>query len=175
MVIIGLGLGVSFPVFTIVVQNAFPYGLMGMVTASIQFFRSIGGALGVAIMGALLASRLSGNLLSNLSDEARDALGPDRLAEIQEPNALINPQALEGLKDHFADMGEEGAALLESVLIAMQDALADSLQNVFLLAAILAGLAIIVVAFLKEIPLRKAHYPSPEPQLEHSPKSLGPA
>ena len=72
-------------------------------------------------------------------------------------------------------MGEEGAALLESVLIAMQDALADSLQNVFLLAAILAGLAIIVVAFLKEIPLRKAHYPSPDPQLEPRLKSPGPA
>ncbi len=175
MVIIGLGLGVSFPVFTIVVQNAFPYGLMGLVTASIQFFRSIGGALGVAIMGALLASRLSGNLLSNLSDEAREALGPQRLAEIQEPNALINPQALEGLKSHFADMGEEGAALLESVLIAMQDALADSLQNVFILAAILAGLAIIVVAFLKEIPLRKAHHPQAEPRLESRTKSPGPA
>ena len=160
MVLIGLGLGITFPLFTIVVQNAFPYGLMGLVTAFVQFFRSIGGSLGVAIMGSLLASRLSGNLLSGLPEETQRAIGPDQLAELEDPNVLVSPSALERLEEQFAEKGQEGADILQTVLIAMQDALANSLHGVFVVAAILGGLAVLALVFLKEIPLRKAHQPS---------------
>ncbi|HWZ20296.1 MAG TPA: MDR family MFS transporter, partial [Ktedonobacteraceae bacterium] len=54
MVVTGLGIGVMMSLFTIVVQNAFPYRQLGEVTASLTFFRSIGSTMGVAVMGTIM-------------------------------------------------------------------------------------------------------------------------
>lgn len=78
LLLLGLGLGASFPAVLVSVQNSAPSGDLGTATASIMFFRSLGGAVGVAAFGALviglLASQAGGvdaahgdltNLLSN--------------------------------------------------------------------------------------------------------------
>src|SRR5216683_5259314 len=54
MIVTGLGIGVMMSLFTIVVQNAFPFRQLGAVTAGLTFFRSIGSTIGVAVMGSLL-------------------------------------------------------------------------------------------------------------------------
>ena len=59
MVFVGVGLGITFPIFTLSVQNAFDHSRMGVATASTQLFRSIGGTVGTAILGGVLASRLN--------------------------------------------------------------------------------------------------------------------
>jgi MFS family permease len=46
MIVIGLGLGVTFPVFTIAVQNSVDQRMLGVATSTLQFFRAMGGALG---------------------------------------------------------------------------------------------------------------------------------
>ena len=92
MAITGAGLGITFPLFTIVVQNAFPYGLMGLVTAFVQFFRSIGGSIGVAALGSLLATRLSGHLAANLSPQARDLMGDALSGESGRPQRPGQPR-----------------------------------------------------------------------------------
>src|ERR1700721_1205904 len=54
MVIVGLGIGLIQPVYTLAVQNAAPREHMGAATASTQFFRSIGSTMGVAVFGSIL-------------------------------------------------------------------------------------------------------------------------
>lgn len=54
MVLIGAGLGFSSSAYILSVQNAVPWSLRGVATASTQFFRTIGGTVGVAIMGSIL-------------------------------------------------------------------------------------------------------------------------
>jgi EmrB/QacA subfamily drug resistance transporter len=54
MVIMGVGLGVSFPIFNVVVQAAFDKHYLGSVTASVQMFRTVGATVGTALMGGLL-------------------------------------------------------------------------------------------------------------------------
>ncbi len=54
MVIMGIGLGVSFPIFNVVVQAAFAPRYLGSVTASVQMFRTVGATVGTALMGGLL-------------------------------------------------------------------------------------------------------------------------
>ena len=54
MVVMGLGLGVSFPIFTVVVQAAFELRYLGVATASVQMFRTVGATVGTALMGGLL-------------------------------------------------------------------------------------------------------------------------
>ena len=59
VVIVGVGVGLMMQTLVVVVQNAAPREMMGAATASAQFSRWIGAAIGVTLMGALVASRLS--------------------------------------------------------------------------------------------------------------------
>lgn len=59
MVCTGLGMGLTVPIFNIAVQNAFDHSQIGVVTASTQLFRSIGGTVGIAIFGGILNSYMS--------------------------------------------------------------------------------------------------------------------
>lgn len=62
MILMGVGLGVTFPIFNLVVQNAFDHSKLGVVTASTQLFRSIGGTVGTAVLGGILNSQISSKL-----------------------------------------------------------------------------------------------------------------
>ena len=157
MVLVGVGLGVTFPLFTIVVQNTFPYQLMDLVTAFVQFFRSIGGSLGVAIMGGLLASRLTEHLVSNLPQEAKDSLGQALLARITDTNVLLRLESQQELENIVGRTSDNGAHLADVVMLAMKEGLADAIQEVFILVAISSAIAFVVVLWLKEIPLKKSH------------------
>lgn len=59
MVVIGLGLGLSMPVFNVVSQNAVPHRLMSSATSAIMFIRQMGAGLGLAVMGSYFNSRLA--------------------------------------------------------------------------------------------------------------------
>ena len=55
MFIAGLGVGPTFAVFTLVVQNAVPFKYLGVATANLTFFRQIGGTVALAIVGTIFA------------------------------------------------------------------------------------------------------------------------
>lgn len=61
MIFVGIGMGLSMPVLNIAIQNAFDRSKIGVVTASTQLFRSIGGAIGVAVAGSILNTVLAKN------------------------------------------------------------------------------------------------------------------
>jgi EmrB/QacA subfamily drug resistance transporter len=58
LVVIGIGMGTMFQTYVIATQNAVAVTDLGVATASIQFFRSMGGSLAVAAFGAMLTSGL---------------------------------------------------------------------------------------------------------------------
>jgi MFS family permease len=62
MLVVGAGLGLGMPIFNLIVQNAFPHSRLGVATASVQMFRTIGATIGVAIMGSILDSSLRHHL-----------------------------------------------------------------------------------------------------------------
>jgi MFS family permease len=64
MVVIGAGLGISMPIFNLVVQNAFEHAKLGVATGSALLSRSIGSTVGVALMGTILNNQLSHHLTS---------------------------------------------------------------------------------------------------------------
>jgi EmrB/QacA subfamily drug resistance transporter len=77
VMILGVGLGLMMQTLVLVVQNAAPKELMGAVTASAQFSRWVGSSVGVALMGAVVASRLDNPTLVEASPGAlADALHP---------------------------------------------------------------------------------------------------
>ena len=75
MVVLGVGLGTSMALFTIVVQNAFPIERLGVVTASLAFFRSIGGVVGVAVLGAIMTNRVTTEMTAGTSRAVATASG----------------------------------------------------------------------------------------------------
>lgn len=97
MVVLGLGLGLLLQNLTLVVQNGVPTRLLGAATSAAQFSRTIGGTIGVTVMGAVLTSRLpsgAGSLLSGggvagANPGSGTGVGRERLAEAIHPVFVI--------------------------------------------------------------------------------------
>lgn len=85
LAVIGAGMGLAMTGFIVAVQGAAPPGRMGIATSSVQFFRSLGGAVGVSVHGAVM--------LGILGAGARDAGG---LLEVGEAAGVpyVQPAAL---------------------------------------------------------------------------------
>lgn len=157
MVVMGLGLGTTMPVFTLAVQNAVPYRIMGTATSSLQFFRSIGGTLGVAVTGSLLNSQFQDAFKSGMSPQLRQAIPADKLSALKDPQALLDPQAQDKLQQMFGQFGPQGKALLHEFLNLVTTSLASAISNVFFLATIAVAVALVASFFLREVPLRKSN------------------
>src|SRR5260370_21383860 len=67
MVVMGMGLGLAMPLYTVIVQNAFPVQRMGVVTSATTFFRSIGGTGGVAVLGPVVNNPFPSAYTAHLS------------------------------------------------------------------------------------------------------------
>jgi EmrB/QacA subfamily drug resistance transporter len=158
IVVMGLGLGISMPLYTIAVQNAVPYAVMGAATASTQFFRSIGGAFGLAALGSMMNNRFASELMGGLSAEAKAAMPPGSLDSMaRNPQALLDPEAANRLKEVFEPLGQQGIPLFEHVLAVLKEALSSAIGQVFLMGLVIILVAWVANLFLKEIPLRKTH------------------
>jgi len=143
MVVVGLGVGVALPLYTLVIQNALPHRLLGVGTASTQFFRQIGGALGVAILGSLMVSGFSRGLTQAFP------VGFDTLK--QQPQILLDPQALERFR---AAQEAEAPGTAAVVIETAREALAGTLTDLFLISAVVMGVALVMAAFLPRVRAR---------------------
>jgi EmrB/QacA subfamily drug resistance transporter len=167
IVIMGFGMGSTFPTFTLAVQNSVPFRVIGVATSATQFFRSIGGMLGLAILGATMANRFSARLSSSLPDSLTQALPPEQLEGFKSnPQALINPEAMAALRANFEQLGPEGAAQAEQLLDALRASLAQAIGDIFTLTVFVLALSFLVTIFLSS--------PKAEPEKEEQPGRLQP-
>jgi EmrB/QacA subfamily drug resistance transporter len=128
--LIGAGLGLTMLTLLIAVQQSVPRTQLGIATSLNQFARSIGGAIGVAVMGAVLSAGLASRL-QEVARGGQSALTPERAAALAaNPNALIEPQAR--------------AALSKDTLAALQGSMAGAMHKVFWVGTAMAALALLV-------------------------------
>jgi EmrB/QacA subfamily drug resistance transporter len=133
--ILGFGLGFTLQIVVTAVQNAIERRDMGSATSSVTFFRSMGGAFGTAIFGAVLTVRLPHHLAG-----AGSAAGlPPGASEAEVAN---NVQAIQALPD----------AAREVVV----GAWVDALQEVFYVALPFVAAAFVIAWFIPELRLRTA-------------------
>ncbi len=132
MLLAGMGMGLIMVPLLIAVQNAVPKRDLGAATSATTFFRSIGGAVGVAIMGAVLSSQLAAQL-ARLGGEGFGIARADLEALVAHPDAVVHPVLR--------------LQLPPAVLAAFSQALANALHAVFLVGFAVACLAL-VSAFL---------------------------
>ncbi|WP_031015335.1 MDR family MFS transporter [Streptomyces sp. NRRL F-5727] len=136
--VFGAGLGLVMQVLVLVVQNAVGYEDLGVATSGATFFRSIGASFGVAVFGTIFTSRLTHKLeeVFARAAEAGTPLPPGTGAD----QVAADPRAVAQLPP----------ALRPEVL----HAYATSITDVFLYAAPVVLVALVVACFLKEDPLR---------------------
>ncbi|MDK8183480.1 MDR family MFS transporter [Paenibacillus sp. UMB4589-SE434] len=168
MIVFGLGLGFGMPVFSLTVQNAVIPAELGVATASSQLFRNLGGTIGIAVMGTIMSTSLKSNLESAaVSGHAIDMTKLDpavagQLKEFANPEMLLNQPKLQELQQ---TLPEQMQPLLTKMIDMMRDALSSSLTTVFLAGTALLVVALVLVFFLREIPLRSSNSVL-EPKLE---------
>ncbi len=136
MYVMGLGLGFTMQVLIVIVQNSVDRSDMGTATASVAFFRQMGGSFGTALFGAILSSRLA----VYLADAMKSAPGG-------------TPSGAAANVDSMANNVQAIQRLPEPIHGLVTGAFSDALHDVFLSAVPLVLVALAVAFFLKEVPL----------------------
>jgi EmrB/QacA subfamily drug resistance transporter len=147
MLLAGTGMGLIMVPLLIAVQNAVAKRDLGAATSATTFFRSIGGAVGVAVMGAVMAYELIRHLrpLDGVASEVLQGL-------VAHPDAAVNP-ALR-------------ATLPAPVLAAFGQALGSALHAVFLVGLVIACLALLAAFMVpagraQDLVLNESRMPRP--------------
>jgi EmrB/QacA subfamily drug resistance transporter len=163
--IAGLGIGPTFAVFTIIVQNAVPWQKLGVATSNLTFFRQIGGTVGLALAGTTFGSTLTAEAPARISA----ALLGQGMPQAQ-VDQLAGRVAQGGMRlDDLAGVGNLGQRILASVeaqarpaLEPMLPSIVNAVHEAFSLAVantmwigVIATLVAAGAAFLlRELPLR---------------------
>ncbi|MEV6616614.1 MFS transporter [Streptomyces sp. NPDC051051] len=140
MALLGLGVGMMMQNLVLSTQNQVAPGDLGAASSTVTFFRSLGGAMGVSALGAVMAHRIG--------DYARDGiagLGPDYAS-----------LAASGSGGAIPDMDK----LPLPLRTVMESAYGHGIADVFLIAAVMALLAFLITLFIKEVPLRTKGAPA---------------
>jgi MFS family permease len=139
--VFGLGLGMLMQNLVLAVQNTVQAKDIGTASASVAFFRSVGGAIGVSVLGAIMS-----NHVKDLAVEGMAAAG------------IPVQGGASGASMDLADMPAPIADI-------MRAAYGDATAQIFLISAIISVVALLAVLFIKERPLRRTVDAAPEKEL----------
>jgi EmrB/QacA subfamily drug resistance transporter len=140
MYVMGAGLGFTMQIVVTVVQNSVDRRHMGTATSAVTFFRSMGGAFGVAVMGAVLASRLRAHIADLFGGQPpRNGAGG---------SVTNNVRAIQQLPEPVHGRVVEAFSL--------------TLHEMFLTVIPVVLVALIVSLFIREVPLRQREAASGE-------------
>lgn len=133
MTLMGLGIGALVQNVVLAVQNTVDVTEVGAASAAISFFRSLGGAIGVAILGAVLTNRVGTNIAQGLGK-----LG-------------INQDTISG---GSGETQLDISGLPAPVQQVFHNAYADAFGPIFLIAALIAAVSVVAIAVVRGTPLR---------------------
>jgi EmrB/QacA subfamily drug resistance transporter len=142
MFLLGAGVGMTMQNLVLIVQNTADPTQMGVASSGVTFFRSLGGTLGVSVMGAALASQAT-------------TLTTDRQGEIGAAIAALGDQGARIAQELQSGAIPQVSALPESLRIIFEDIYAQSIAHSFLIAVPVAIVSLIAIVFLPNTPLTR--------------------
>jgi EmrB/QacA subfamily drug resistance transporter len=134
MFVLGVGVGATMQVIVLAVQNAVAYRDMGTATSANTFFRTLGGAFGTAVFGAILTARLTASLLHLLPGGASTL-------------SRLNVSVLQGAPKAIR-------ALPPTILHPVLESYVRAYHVLFLVAIPIAFVSFVLALALPEVPLR---------------------
>jgi EmrB/QacA subfamily drug resistance transporter len=157
MIVAGLGIGPSFAVFTLVVQNAVNPDRIGVASSSLTFFQQIGGTVGLTIAGTVFASRFAQEVPTRLQAAGVPAQFANQFA--QGGSTTSNLTGTGSLADQIrASVPEAFRATVEplipGIVGAIHDAISVAIASTFWVGIVGAIIGAVVVLFLEEVPMR---------------------
>jgi EmrB/QacA subfamily drug resistance transporter len=161
MVVLGLGIGSLMPLLNVAVQNAFPYRLMGVVSAAQQFVRSLGGVIIVPILGTVMVNVFTSQLTERMPAQLQAALQrlpPAQRLALANPQGLINAETQAAIQSRFAAFGSQGVALYHQFIDAVRQSLATGIGELFWVSLVIAVLAFVVALFLPDMKLQQDEF-----------------
>ncbi|MEU8457705.1 MFS transporter [Streptomyces griseoaurantiacus] len=134
MALLGLGIGMMMQNLVLCTQNQVDPSDLGSASSTVTFFRSLGGAIGVSALGAVMAHRITGYVMDGLA-----GLDPKYAAAASGSGTGTIP-----------DMDKLPAPLRT----VMESAYGHGIADIFLIAGAVAAVAFLITLFIKEVPLR---------------------
>lgn len=151
MITLGFGIGGTFPVFIVALQNAFDRRYLGTLNSLAGFFRQIGGTVGISIMGSILTNQLANNVSARMQANLPGPVLNGLNASGFQPNVqlLTSSHGLDMLKNSL-----NNPEIFNGIIKSLREALSSSLNVIFIGSLTVAILGLAVTLFLKEIPLQ---------------------
>ena len=146
MFIFGFGLGLVMQVLVLIVQNSFPLAMVGTATATNNFFRQIGSAIGASLIGSLF--------IHNMTEELAERL-PKALASMAPSEAAPYAEQFSSAGGHNSLTPHAVAQLPDVLRDAVLNSYNDGLTPVFLLMVPLAAVALVLLFPVREDPLKE--------------------
>ncbi|WP_090150352.1 DHA2 family efflux MFS transporter permease subunit [Leucobacter sp. USHLN154] len=142
MFLLGAGVGMTMQNLVLVVQNTADPAQIGVSSSGVTFFRSLGGTIGVSVMGAALAARVSDlmgseSILRKMAT-AVQSLGEEGIAVAQQLKSGALPEV---------------STMPHAIRIIVEDVYAQGISHSFLIAVPFAVLSLIAIIFLPNTPL----------------------
>lgn len=134
MAFVGLGIGMVMQNLVLVTQNTADVAQLGVASAGVAFFRTLGGTIGVTVLGAALSSRAAHVIAENAESLRAQGIDPSVISTKRLP-----------------DIG----SLTDPLRAVVAEAYAQGVAEVFLLSTPLALLSVIAIAFLPNVPLKR--------------------
>ncbi|MGW6928994.1 MDR family MFS transporter [Lentzea sp. NPDC054927] len=128
MAVVGVGVGMTMQNLVLAVQNSVPLSELGAASATVTFFRSLGGTIGVSVLGAVLANRVTADLSAALHVPAGQSTGSTSALNLQ--------------------------ALPPQVQTIVHTVYGDATAHIFLISAAVGVVGVIAALLLKPITLR---------------------
>ncbi|WP_191275523.1 MDR family MFS transporter [Nocardiopsis terrae] len=151
-ILVGLGFGLNMQLLLLATQSSLPVRDLASGTASVTFFRNLGGAVGVAAFGAVMVSRLNSELAA-AATAARERLAVDA-ANGTDSGAEALATGLEEAADSAQGSPELVHSLPEPVREVIVGAFDHAMQGVFVAGIPVAALGLVAVSFMRGVPLR---------------------
>lgn len=134
MALVGLGIGIVMQNLVLVAENSANVAQIGVASAGVSFFRSLGGTIGVTVLGATLSSQADTSMRNNFENLVAQGIDP----------SVLDTQRLPAID-----------SLSEPLRAVVADAYAGAVANVFLISTPLALLTLVSILLLPNAPLNK--------------------
>jgi EmrB/QacA subfamily drug resistance transporter len=162
--VLGVGIGPTLAVFTIVIQNAVPFSKLGVATSNLTFFRQIGGTVGLSLAGSLFGSQVADQIPARLLANGIPQQFVDlfKSAGFDQNNLVgvgntLGQQILAGVPAQFRQVAEP---FIPKIVTSIYEAISLAIGSVFWLGLAASVLAFLAVLVIRELPLRSSLGPA---------------